>query len=102
MMLNARAHEDSFVATLKICVISSDERLLGLCDDIVTAMTADTGQLVYGNPDAVPEADLYIWDFDPNVTVRLDQMRELRSIFLVDRKDVALFRSVLPALAVNV
>ncbi len=75
-----------------ICLVSEDERLYELCRDIVANQTAGECRLIRASAGAAPpDANLYIWDFEPD---RADPGRDYRgdrnaNIFLVQRKKLS-------------
>jgi signal transduction histidine kinase len=90
------------MATLTICVISSDEALLELCRSVVASMITVTAELLCVTAGPPPEADLYILDFDPGEPVYADESRDLRTLIVVDRKDVVPFRRAMPMAAASI
>jgi len=79
-----------------INLVATDADLYKLCRDILTDIPelGQTWTLVPVSPDGGwKEADLYIWDFHPNVPLpeRL-HWNPLRHLFLVDRNDLAFFQ----------
>jgi signal transduction histidine kinase len=81
---------------MTIYLVSTDGDLYKLCRDILDDIP-ELGQsshlLVISPEEAWREADLYIWDFEPNLKLPQNLHRDpLRHLFLVDRKDLSHFQ----------
>ncbi len=81
---------------MTIHVVAKDPELYTLCRDILADIpeSGHSWTLVAVSPeDARREADLYIWDFHPNLPIPEDfNWSSVRHIFLVDRNDLEVFR----------
>jgi hypothetical protein len=64
---------------LKICVFSSDLKLLDLCLEVVNGLSLDDCEVVRADPESAPTitADLLIWDLEHKAWP-LDKLRGLR------------------------
>jgi signal transduction histidine kinase len=89
---------------LKICVFSSDLKLLDLCLEVVNGLSLEDCEVVRADPESAPTvtADLLIWDLEHKARP-LDQLRGLRrgdaprdQLFIVDRRHVDEFLRKLP------
>jgi signal transduction histidine kinase len=78
---------------MRIELVSEDGDLYRMCRDILTEVAGLRCNLTAVSAEnATPDADLYIWDFQPD-QVRADQMqRAAAHLFLVNRCDLADFR----------
>src|SRR5712692_7517037 len=88
---------------MKIHLISSDEQLYRLCREVLTQIPGKQWEFAAAAPNGrPPAADLYIWDFDPAIATpeMRDFSDERENLFLVQRKDLELFRDRFPLAAV--
>jgi signal transduction histidine kinase len=80
---------------MTIDLVSRDAHLFELCHDILSELPEFGNSLtltMVSSEDGRPTADLYIWDFHPNLSLpqRLEP-NPLRHLFLVERKDLSAF-----------
>src|SRR5438045_3991654 len=84
------------ISTMTIHLVANDGALQKLCRDILSEMPqlSHSWTLVSAPPDTEGrEADIYIWDFHPNLALPENvSWNPLRHLFLVDRKDLAVFQ----------
>lgn len=88
---------------MKIRLISRDEQLYTVCREILAQIPGKQWDFAATAPNGrPPAADLYIWDFDPAMAIpeKLDFSDERKNIFLVQRKELGVFRDRLPLAAV--
>ncbi len=88
---------------MKIRLISSDEQLSKLCHETLSAFADKEWDFKTVAPaDDPPPADLYIWDFNPELPTpsRLQLHEEQRNIFLVERSQLGCLRDRFPMAAV--
>jgi signal transduction histidine kinase len=80
---------------MNIKLVSEDGELYKLCREILAESAGEQPWTITAVPanDAWKDADLHIWDFQPNVVIP-DYVgrRPSKHLFLVDRKDLASFR----------
>src|SRR3954464_14483913 len=79
---------------MNVRLVSHDDKLSSLCQEISSASPGAQWRLVMGEPQATSsgQIDLYIWDFDPTVSIHsMAGENPLRHLFLVDRKDLSTF-----------
>jgi len=77
-------------------VISRDRDLYRLCRDILGEVTKENSQVLLVQPgETLSPADLYLWDFEVESSSLSDipQERATTHLFLVNRKDLPVFRS---------
>lgn len=89
---------------MKIRLISSDRQLYKLCHETLAGFPGREWDFAAADPaEKQPGADLYIWDFDPDVPIpkALDFSEERKHIFLVQRKQLGDLRDRLPLAAVG-
>jgi signal transduction histidine kinase len=75
-------------------LISGDAELYQLCREVFTDIPglSCSCTVLATLPDHASLADLYIWDFHPNLLLPEDfKWNPLRHLFLVDRKDLSIF-----------
>lgn len=92
------------MTAVTVCILSSDTRLYLLCEHILTGIPDRKWNICRGSGYSRPEADVYVWDFDPaTLTSEIaSHIDELRTIFVVHRKDVPAFRELLPGVAAGI
>jgi signal transduction histidine kinase len=79
---------------MDVRLISEDAELYKLCREILVNLRGQPWDLsVVSTQSAGTDADLYIWDFHPSISLR-DQIHgsSAKHLFLVSRKDLADFR----------
>jgi signal transduction histidine kinase len=84
---------------MEICLNTRDIKLRELCSDIFGQFINQNWTItICEGPQSLPRADLYIWDFESDIT--LPDTAEWRcgaKLFLVHRMDLALFRKRCPS-----
>ena len=79
---------------MRVVLVSSDDQLRRLCKEAVAGASEGDWDFASVPPDREPPpADLYVWDFDPNLTSfrALNPESGLRSVFLVGRRQLEVF-----------
>src|SRR4051812_13742369 len=79
---------------VNICVSTQDAKLRDLCRDIFGQFTTQTWNIMICEGDhSLPEADLYIWDFESETALPdTPEWRSGTKLFLVHRMDLPAFR----------
>lgn len=79
---------------MKLCVVSTDRRLLPTCREAVSGLAGSRWDVVLAQPmEPLPVANLYVWDFEPEV-----EGSALPSVFSADRQIFLVHRTQLDGL----
>ncbi len=93
---------------MNIKLVSQDVELYKLCHEILGGFAGRRCTLSMLSPDEAAglgprdSTDLYIWDFSPELSLKAGNWAPSKNLFLVDRKDVALFRKNTKAAEVHI
>ena len=79
---------------MELILVSADPELRLMCREVLSELAENCSLTVVEHPGVPPVGDLYIWDFQPGYAVpeHVAGQPSWKQFFLVDRKDLALFR----------
>jgi len=84
---------------MKVTLISDDPELYNLLRPILAGLSTISTMAAVTSSEPVPEADLYLWDFEPGMIIRWDfhGAAQQGHLFLVHRENLDLLRVHCPA-----